>query len=160
MSTDRVSVTRRIAAPAEKLFLIVSSPDGHVQIDGSGMLVAAPDAEQPTAVGDQFDMDMDREPLGDIPEMGKYQVRNTVTQIVPNRLFEWTIGGKDWPPLGHLYGWQLDPVSETETDVTNYCDWSAIGDDMRARTEGRWPIVPVEMLEQSVANLERIATSE
>jgi hypothetical protein len=160
MSVDRVSATRRIAAPAEQLFLIVASPDGHVQIDGSGMLVAAPGAEPPTAVGDHFDMDMDREPLGDIPEMGKYQVRNTVTQIVPNRLFEWTIGGKDWPPLGHVYGWQLDPVSDTETDVTNYCDWTAISDQMRSYTDGRWPIVPVEMLERSVANLERIATSD
>jgi hypothetical protein len=160
VSTDRVSATRRIAAPAHELFLLVSSPEGHVQIDGSGMLVAAPDAQPLTAVGEHFDMDMDREPLGDIPEMGKYQVRNTVTQIIPDRLFEWGIGGKDWPPLGHVYGWQLDPVSDTETDVTNYCDWSAIGDEMRTRTEGRWPIVPLEMLERSVENLERIATSD
>ena len=91
-------------------------------------------------------MDMDREPLGDIPGMGKYQVRNTVTQIVPDRLVEWTVGGVDRPPVGHVYGWQLDPVSDTETEVTNYCDWTGISDAMRARRE--WPIVPVHMLER------------
>jgi uncharacterized protein YndB with AHSA1/START domain len=155
--SDRVSATRRIAAPASTLFRIVSNPNGHVQIDGSGMLEAAPDARQLTAVGETFDMDMDREPLGDIPDMGKYKVRNTVTQIVPDRLFEWNIGGVDRPPVGHVYGWQLEPVSDQETEVTNYCDWTNISDSMRTRRE--WPIVPVRMLEKSVENLERIATS-
>ena len=156
MSSDRVSTSRRIAAPAAKLFEIVSSPAGHVAIDGSGMLEAAPDARPLTAVGETFDIDMDRAPLGDIPNMGKYKVRNVVTNIVPDRLFEWTVGGVDRPPLGHVYGWQLDPVSDTETEVTNYCDWTNIPEEMRSRRT--WPIVPVEMMERSVENLDRIAT--
>lgn len=154
---DRVAATRRIAAPANALFAIVSSPAGHVAIDGSGMLEAAADAKSPTAVGETFDMDMDRTALNDIPGLVKYKVRNVITQIVPDRLFEWGIGGIDQPPVGHVYGWQLDPVSETETDVTNYCDWTHIGDEIRASRE--WPIVPVAMLEKSVENLERIATA-
>lgn len=157
MTSDRVSATRRIAAPAGALFQIVSNPAGHVEIDGSGMLELAPDARQLTAVGDTFDMNMDRESLGDIPEMGKYQVRNTVTQLVPDRLIEWNIGGKDRPPIGHVYGWELEPVNDSETDVTNYCDWTEIPEEIRSRRQ--WPIVPIEMLEQSVANLERIATA-
>jgi uncharacterized protein YndB with AHSA1/START domain len=155
-SSNRISATRRIAAPASVLFQIVSDPAGHVRIDGSGMLEAAPDARPLTAVGETFDMDMDREPLGDIPDVGKYKVRNTVTQIVPDRLFEWTIGGVDRPPVGHVYGWQLEPVGDSETDVTNYCDWTGISEAMRARRE--WPIVPLHMLEKSVENLDRIAT--
>jgi len=154
---DRVTVTRRIAAPAGKLFEIVSDPAGHVEIDGSGMLEAAPDAKRPTAVGDTFDMDMDRAPLGDIPNMGKYKVRNTVTRIVPDRLFEWAVGAVDQPPIGHVYGWQIEPVSDTESDVSNYCDWTNISDEMRSRRE--WPIVPVAMLEKSVANLEKLASA-
>ena len=62
------------------------------RIDGSGMLEAAPDAQPLTAVGDTFDIDMDRTPLNDIPGLVKYSVRNTVTQIEPGRLVEWTIG--------------------------------------------------------------------
>lgn len=157
MTSERVEATRRIAASADELFAIVSSPTGHVDIDGSRMLVAAPEAKPLTAVGETFDMDMDREPLGDYPEMGRYQVRNTVTQFVPGRLFEWNVGGVDRPPIGHLYGWQLDPVNDHETDVTNYCDWTAIPDDFKARVE--WPIVPVRMLEQSLDKLERVATT-
>jgi len=156
MSDQRVSASRRIKAPAHVLFEIVSSPDGHVRIDGSGMLEAAPGARPVTAVGDTFDMDMDRTPLNDIPGLVKYQVRNTVTQIVPDQLVEWTIGGIDQPPLGHVYGWQLDAVSDDETDVTNYCDWANITPELRARRPD-WPIVPVAMLEKSVAKLDEIA---
>ena len=157
MTEQRVSASRRIKASAHALFEIVASPQGHVRIDGSGMLDAAADARPLTAVGDVFDMDMDRTPLNDIPGLVKYQVRNTVTRIVPDRLVEWTIGGVDQPPLGHVYGWQLDPVSGSETDVTNYCDWTNITDELRARRPD-WPIVPVAMLEQSVAKLDEIAT--
>ena len=156
MSTDRVSATRRIAAPAHELFLLVSSPEGHVQIDGSGMLVAAPDAKPLTAVGEHFDMDMDREPLGDIP-MGKYQVRNTVTKLEPGALIEWTVGGIDTSPVGHVYGWQLAADGDA-TDVSLYCDWTNIIEPLRAANR-EWPIVPVHMLEKSMDNLERIATT-
>jgi uncharacterized protein YndB with AHSA1/START domain len=156
VSPDRISATRRVSAPADKLFDIVSRPSGQVAIDGSGMLDAAPDDRPLTTVGETFDMDMDREPLGDIPDLKKYQVRNTVTQIVPGRLIEWTIGFGDLPPFGHVYGWALEPVSETETDVTNYCDWSNASEEMRSGVS--WPVVPVSMLEKSVDNLDRIAT--
>ncbi len=158
MSPDRMAATRRIAAPASKLFQIVSSPAGHVQIDGSGMLEAAPDAKPLTEVGDTFDMDMDRTPLNDIPGLVKYKVRNTVTQFVPDRLIEWTVGSADRPPLGHVYGWQIEPLSDTESEVTNYCDWTGIPQEARERRP--WPVVPVHMLEQSVENLERIATQD
>ncbi len=157
MSAERVSVTRRIAAPAATIYAIVSDPAGHVKIDGSGMLDAAADAPALTAVGDTFDIHMDRTPLNDIPGLVKYSVRNTVTQIEAGRLVEWTIGGIDQPPLGHVYGWLLEPVSDTETDVTNYCDWTNIVQSLR--DAGRtWPIVPVEMLEESLAKLDKIAT--
>ncbi len=53
-------------------------------------------------VGETFDMEMDREPLGDIPNLKKYQVRNTVTQIIPDHLIEWTVGFGDHPPFGHF----------------------------------------------------------
>jgi len=156
VSPDRVSATRRIAAPASRLFQIVATPSGQVAIDGSGMLDAAPDDQALTAVGETFDMDMDREPLGDIPNLTKYQVRNTVTRITPDRLIEWTVGFGDHPPFGHVYGWSLDPLSEAETDVTNYCDWSNATEEMRSGVT--WPVVPVTMLEQSVENLDRLVT--
>jgi hypothetical protein len=120
------------------------------------MLVAEVDAAAMTKVGDTFDMNMDREPLGDFPEMGKYQVRNTVTKIEPNRLFEWAVGMVDGDPIGHVYGWELTPVNDAETDVTNYTEWSGIPENLQQH----WPIVPQHMLEESVEKLRRVATAD
>jgi hypothetical protein len=155
LSENRIASTACIAAPVEALWRIVSDPAGHVRIDGSGMLQAAADARPLVAVGETFEMDMDREPLGDIPEMGKYQVTNTVTQLVPNRLIEWVVALTGTSPAGLHYGWELDAVSATETEVTNYCDWSKVSEGIRNRY--RWPIVPLHMLDKSVANLKRVA---
>jgi hypothetical protein len=156
MSEQRVSATRRIPVASSVLYSIVSDPRGHVDIDGSGMLEAADDATPLTAVGQTFEIAMDRTPLNDIPGLVKYRVCNTVTQVEPGRLIEWTVGGAGQPPLGHVYGWKLDPVSDSETDVTNYCDWTNITPELRARRPD-WPIVPVAMLEASVARLEDVA---
>jgi hypothetical protein len=155
-SADRVSATRRITAPAHAIFLLVTDPTRHVDIDGSGMLQAAPDVRQLRAVGQTFDMDMDRRPLGDIPNMADYKVRCTVTQLIPDRLVEWTVRAVGKPPAGHLYGWQIEPLTDTQCLVSNYCDWTNISDELRARF--RWPVVPVDRLQRSVENLERIAT--
>lgn len=155
MTDDRHSTTRRIAASPSAIFALVTDPANHAAIDGSGMVEAALDAKQVTAVGDTFDMNMDRTPIGDIPGLVKYQVRNHVTKFKPDRLLEWTTGGLDMPPVGHLYGWELEPVGEAETEVTHYCDWSGISDEARERSN--WPIVPLAMLEESMANLDRLA---
>ncbi|HEY3671589.1 MAG TPA: SRPBCC family protein [Acidimicrobiia bacterium] len=155
MSTERASVTRRVAAPAATLFAIVSDPAGHVAIDGSGMLEAAPDARPLTAVGDTFEIAMDREPLGDRP-IGKYQVRNTVSRIEPDRLVEWTVGNGDRASYGYAWGWALTPVSDTETDVTNYFDWSDLPEKRKANAT--LPLIPITMIERSVDNLARLAT--
>jgi len=160
MGDLRVDATRRIAAPAHAIFAIVSSPEGHVQIDGSGMLVAAPDNKPVTGVGDTFDIDMDRRPLGDIPTMAEYTVRNRVTRFEPDRLFEWEVGGVERPAVGHVYGWLIEPVSNTECDVTNYCDWSGLSAEMLETSKDRWPIVPMQLLDRSVEKLEQLVTKD
>ena len=156
MSNDRLAVSRRIAAPAHEIFAIVAHPAGHVRIDGSGMVRAASDAQPLSAVGDTFEMEMDRRPLNDIPNLTDYRVRNTVTRIVPDRLIEWQVAGVDRSPIGHVYGWEIEPVGDSECEVTNYCDWTGVSEKVRAFRE--WPVVPVEMMQRSVENLERIAT--
>lgn len=156
MTTDRHSTSRRVNATPAAIFALLTDPASHAAIDGSGMVEAAIDARPVAAVGDTFDMDMDRTPIGDIPGMVKYKVRNHVTRLEPDRLIEWATGGIGTPPVGHLYGWQLEAVGDTETEVTHYCDWSGISDEARKRIP--WPVVPLSMLEQSVANLGQLAT--
>ena len=162
---DRIAVSRRIPAPAERIFAIVADPRRHVDIDGSGMLVAAPDAKPLRAVGDTFEIHMDREPLGDIA-IGTYKVINTVTALVPGVEVARTVAPPGEPPVGHLWGYHLERINDDETEVTNYCDWSAVSAEARERYLHRddalrllsWPVVPASMLERSLANLERIAT--
>jgi hypothetical protein len=165
---ERVSVTRRIAAPARTIFELITDPSGHVRIDGSGMLVAAvPDGRPASSraenasrlerVGDAFEMDMDREPLGDVP-LGRYRTRNVVTRIVPDEWLEWSVGGVGRNPYGHVYGYHLSAVDDRTTDVTSYCDWSEVPPERKARST--WPVVPVSMLEQSLANLDRLVSSD
>jgi hypothetical protein len=50
-------------------------------------------------------------------------------------------------------GWQIEADSDTACIVSNYCDWTNISDELRARF--RWPVVPVDRLQRSVENLER-----
>ena len=152
---SRLELVRSVHAPPEAVFAVVTDPAGHVEIDGSGMLVAAQRSSPLTAVGDSFIMNMDREALGDIP-LGKYQVRNTVTAFVPNVLLEWNVGGVDQPPFGHVYGYRLEARSDGATVVTHYVDWSGV---RAGRIRDRFPIVPAHMLEKSLDNLERIATA-
>jgi hypothetical protein len=149
-SSTRVSVVRVVPASCAEVFTLVCDPAMHVKIDGSGMLVAAPGARPVTAVGDQFAMDMDREPLGDVP-LGKYQVTNTITRIEPDQLVEWSVGMAEYPPVGHVYGYELRPLDAGTSEVTSYCDWAAMNPEYRDRIT--FPIVPVSMMEQSMQNL-------
>jgi hypothetical protein len=158
VESERVELTRRISASAASIFTVITDPGGHVAIDGSGMLTAAPDARIITGVGDTFLIDMDREPLGDVP-MGKYQVENLVTTFRQDRELAWAAGGAGKKPFGHIYGFQLNPVSDAETEVLHYCDWSGVPEKYKARGQGRWPIVPVDMLVKTLENLDRIATA-
>ncbi len=153
--TDRVILNRRIAAPAHEIFVIITDPNMHVEIDGSGMLQAAPDATPLENVGDEFLMDMDREPLGDMP-LGKYQVLNRVTKITLDAELEWNIGGVGMDPLGHVYGFTLEAISDGETEVIHYCDWSGIPESMREVLT--FPVIPQHMLEKTLENLDSIAT--
>jgi hypothetical protein len=155
--SDRITTSRRIAAPASAIFAVVSDPAGHVRIDGSGMLVAPDGPDRLTAVGDAFEMDMDREPLGDLP-LGRYRVRNVVTRWEADALIEWSVAGVGRSPIGHVYGYELTAVSADETEVSAYCDWSAISPKWRERVS--WPVVPVHMLARSLENLDRIVTGQ
>jgi hypothetical protein len=156
MTTERHAATRQIAAPAAAIFAVVTDPAGHVSIDGSGMLVAPDGATPFAAVGDAFVMHMDREPLGDIP-LGKYDVLNTCTRFEQDRLVEWAVGAPDRTPLGHVYGWELVAVDDGTTEVTNYCDWSGLNPKLKDKIA--FPVVPIEMLEASVARLADVVES-
>ncbi len=155
MSVNRLAVSRIFEASPSTVFRIICDPEMHVEIDGSGMLQAAPESKPVTAVGDEFELDMDREPLGDLP-MGKYKALNTVTKIVQDELLEWNVGSKERGPFGHVYGWEISPVDSTHTEVTNYCDWT----NTPERARDKFPIVPDAMMQRSVDNLAALVVGD
>jgi hypothetical protein len=123
MDGERIEVQRTIAADAHEIFELLCDPQGHVEIDSSGMLMDAT-GEPVKAVGDSFVVHMDREALNDYP-MGLYDVTVTITAFVPDREIAWTILGQIRPQIGHVYGYTLEPT-DGGTLVTSYYDWSTI----------------------------------
>ena len=87
--------------------------------------------EPATAVGDEFVIHMDREALNDFP-LGRYDVTVSITKYEQDRLIEWTIFGVIKPPIGHVYGYSLEPI-DNGTMVTSYYDWSNIDPVWRER---------------------------
>ncbi|HXP19684.1 MAG TPA: SRPBCC family protein [Streptosporangiaceae bacterium] len=150
MTSERLEVQRTIAADPASIFRLLSDPQGHVAIDSSGMLMAAT-GEPVAAVGDSFVVHMDREALNDYP-LGRYDVTVTITTLVPDREIAWTILGVIRPPIGHVYGYLLEPVDDG-TLVTSYCDWSSI--DPVWQQAGIFPVISEGALRATLGILAR-----
>src|SRR5665213_1282057 len=123
MSTERIEVQRVVLANPATIFRVLSDPQGHVDIDSSGMLMSA-SGKVVTGVGDSFLVHMDREALNDYP-LGLYDVTVSITTFVTNREIAWTVLGRLRPQIGHVYGYRLEPA-ESGTMVTSYYDLSLI----------------------------------
>jgi hypothetical protein len=151
MTNERCEVTRRVAADTSAIFAVLSSPQGHVAIDASGMLQSAegPPVER---VGDEFLVHMDRESLNDKP-LGRYDIRVVITRFERDRLIEWMVSGSAEPPrIRHAFGYLLEPSAEG-TLVTSYHDWSEITDEVRAK--GNFPVISETTLRATLGILAR-----
>ena len=151
MNDQRIEVTRTIPAPASAIFSLLCDPDGHVQIDASGMLMSA-EGSPVTKVGDTFLVHMDREALNDIP-LGLYSVTIRITAFERDREIGWAIEHPliD-PPMGYVYGYVLEPV-ESGTLTTSYYDWSNVHE--KYRDSIKFPIIPEASLRATLGILAR-----
>lgn len=147
---DRFEVQRAIAADPAAIFAVVADPQGHVAIDASGMLMSATGSPA-GAVGDEFVVHMDREALNDYP-LGLYDVTVKIVTFEADREIAWTILGQIKPPIGHVYGYRLDPI-DAGTLVTSYYDWSDI--DQHWRDAGIFPVLPESALRATLGILAR-----
>jgi hypothetical protein len=148
-----MEVSRPIAATPAEIFAIVSSPEGHVQIDASGMLMSST-GRPVTAVGDTFVVHMDREALGDRP-LGLYDVTVKILKFEQDKEIAWTVeSGLLDTPLEHVYGYRLEPGADGGTLVTSYYDWSNIPQVWKDRGL-EFPIVPESALKATLGILAR-----
>jgi hypothetical protein len=151
MTSERIEVVRTIAADPATIFRVLCDPNGHVAIDSSGMLMSAT-GEPARATGDTFVVHMDREALNDFP-LGKYDVTVTITAFEQDREIAWTVLGQIKPPLGHIYGYRLEPADDSGTLVTSYYDWSDI--DPQWREADIFPIISEGALRATLGILAR-----
>ncbi len=148
MVDERIEVQRTINAEPSAIFRVLADPNGHVQIDSSGMLMSAT-GEPVSNVGDTFVVHMDREALNDLP-LGKYDVTVNIVTFERDREIAWTIGGNF--DIGHVYGYRLEPA-DGGTLVTSYYDWSQIGDNWKQLDI--FPVVPESALRATLGILAR-----
>jgi len=150
---ERFEVQRTIPADATTIFDVVRSPSGHVAIDASGMLMSA-SGEPVEAVGDRFDVQMDREALNDFP-IGEYRVTVVISRFDRDRAIAWTIDGIAQPPIGHVYGYELDPL-DGGTLVTSYYDWSDVHEAYRSAADDIFPVISETNLRATLGILARV----
>ena len=156
-----IKVSRDIPAPAASIFALLANPAMHPYIDGTGMAQSADDGVMITQVGDVFVIHMTHWDLGD------YGMENHVIEFVPDRRIVWEPrrhtyqtsefpgGGND--PTTRYWGWELEPLGENLTRVTEVFDGSRLSEGLRGfLTDGEfWRKGMVESLE----NLERLVTT-
>lgn len=147
--TERLEASRVIPTAPDAIFAVLRDPEGHVAIDSSGMLQSS-DGDPVGAEGDSFVVHMDREALGDYP-MGKYDVAVIFTRLDPPRAVEWTIDGTIKPPIGHVFGYELEDLGDGTTRATSYCDWSQAAPEWKAI----FPVIDEKALRASLGLLER-----
>jgi hypothetical protein len=150
--TERFELQRPIPASAADIFKIVSDPAGHVAIDATGMLQSHTGVPA-TKVGDEFVIHMDRESLNDFP-LGHYDVTVRITTFEQDKEIAWTILGQLEPPIGHVYGYRLEPGDDDGTTmVTSYYDWSEIHPQWREANI--FPIISELAIRATLGILER-----
>jgi hypothetical protein len=147
---ERLEVQRAVATDPATIFAVLKDPNGHVAIDSSGMLMGATGTAV-GSLGDTFVVHMDREALNDHP-LGLYDVTVTIVKFEPDREIAWTVDGQF--NLGHVYGYQLEPI-DGGTLVTSYYDWSSV--DQSWKDAAIFPVIPESVLRATLGILARTA---
>lgn len=119
--TERiVSATREIAADADRIFELIADPARQPSWDGNDNLVAS-ESGRVRRVGDVFTTTL---------TLGTDR-HNHVVEFVEGRRIAWRPSEPGKEPPGHLWRWELTPVSDTRTTVTHTYDWTALNDPNR-----------------------------
>jgi len=152
-----IEVSRRIDAPASRIFDILSDPSRHPAIDGSGMLREGASNPSVTAVGDVFSMKMY------FPKMGDYVMDNHVVEFERHRRIAWepVLRGAsrttdDPARNGSRWGFTLTSVGPDATVVTETYDCSGSPDSVRKSVDNgnAW----VENMADTLERLDELCT--
>lgn len=159
-TSKKLTATKVIDAPADKVFALLADPAKHPDLDGGGMTKGpTEDSAAPIGgIGQVFTMNMHQDQIGD------YRMVNTVTAYIPDARIGW---GPQMDPSceaaenfkgvevgGHTFTWDLQET-DGGTEVTETYDWTSVKDP---QFEKLFPLVSQEQLEGSLAKLAEEAT--
>ncbi|GAB3074507.1 SRPBCC family protein [Intrasporangium mesophilum] len=113
--------SREIAADSTRIFELIADPAEQPRWDGNDNLSHAATGQRVHAVGDVFTMTTTK---GNLRE-------NHVVEFVEGRRIAWTPAEPGQEPPGHLWRWELEPISPSLTRVTHSYDWTRLADDDR-----------------------------
>ncbi|MCE1180100.1 MAG: polyketide cyclase [Micrococcales bacterium] len=147
MADNKITVSRTIDASADALFDVLSNPQRHAELDGSGFIRSDEKTDRIQAVGDVFTMNMSGEHMG-----GEYQTDNHVTGYAKDKLLAWQTAPAGTQPPGWEWVWELAPQGPDATLVTHTYDWSKVTDkDLLAKV--KFPLVEESQLEDTLGKL-------
>lgn len=146
MSDTSIVVTRTLDATPDAIFDVLSNPERHHEIDGSGMVVSDDHTDRVQAAGDVFRMNMTGEAMG-----GDYQTDNHVIGFDKNKLIAWKTAPAGSEPPGWQWVWELNATGSSTTEVSLTYDWSAM-DPQQAQKVGM-PMISEDDLEASLKKL-------
>jgi len=116
-----VTVTRVIAASAQRIFDLIADPSLQPSWDGNDNLAEAASGQRVHRAGDVFKMKL----------TGGAVRENHVVEFIEGSQIAWCPAEPGKQPPGHLWRWLLDPVTATLTTVTHTYDWTALTDPKR-----------------------------
>ncbi len=143
----RIEVHRTIDAPTTAVFQVLSNPERHAELDGSGFVVSDERSDRITGTGQSFRMNMTGDHMG-----GDYQTDNTVIGYDENKLLAWQTAPAGQEPPGWEWVWELEAEGPDSTRVTLAYDWSAV-DDPELLRKITFPLVSQDALEASLGHL-------
>ncbi len=148
MSDEKqISVSRSIDVSNAAIFEVLSNPEHHTAIDGSGFVLSDDRSDRITGTGQVFTMNMTGDHMG-----GDYKTDNHVTGYDPGKLLAWQTAPAGTQPPGWQWVWELMPTGPDATDVRLTYDWSGVTDqDLLSKIS--FPLVTQEQLEDSLSNL-------
>ncbi len=152
MAENRITVERTINAPSAEIFEVLSNPENHVALDGSGFIQSEEKTDRIQQVGDVFTMNMAGDHMG-----GEYQTENHVVGYDANKLLAWKTAPAGVEPPGWQWVWELEPEGSDATLVRHTYDWDAVTDQGLLDKVG-FPLVKEEQLEDTLVRLDETVT--
>ena len=146
-----ITVTRSVDIPAKDLFNILSNPERHPEIDGSGFVVSDDKTDRISGQGDVFRMNMHGDHMG-----GDYKTENHVTGFEENKFISWQTAPAGEEPPGWEWIWELTSTGSDSADIRLTYDWSKV--DQETVNQIGFPLVTEEQLEASMGRLAAAAT--